>query len=120
MQPHSHLVHRVKGDHTAIAYVLEGTAYSDEEDISSSKAAGGDTSHREAVSSTHGPESVIVWGHEGDTLSISTENDGARFVLITGRPLREPVAWSGPIVMNTQEELRTAFQEFREGIFVKE
>ncbi|MGZ4948903.1 MAG: pirin family protein [Halobacteriota archaeon] len=120
MQPHSHLVHRVKDDHTAIAYMLEGTACFDDEDVSSSKAMVGDTFQRETVGSTHGPESVIVWGRKGDMLSIRTKNGGARFILITGRPLREPVAWSGPIVMNTQEELRTAFQEYRNGTFVKE
>ncbi len=72
------------------------------------------------IGSTHGPKSVILWEREGDTISIRTDNEGARLILITGRPLREPVAWSGPIVMNTQEELRTAFQEYRDGTFVKE
>jgi redox-sensitive bicupin YhaK (pirin superfamily) len=50
---------------------------------------------------------------------VSTENEGARFILITGQPIGEPVAWAGPIVMNTQEELRIAFQEYRDGTFVK-
>jgi redox-sensitive bicupin YhaK (pirin superfamily) len=42
-----------------------------------------------------------------------------RFLLVSGRPLQEPVAWQGPIVMNTEEELRTAFREYREGTFLK-
>jgi redox-sensitive bicupin YhaK (pirin superfamily) len=42
-----------------------------------------------------------------------------RFILVSGRPLREPVAWYGPIVMNTQEELRRAFRELREGTFLQ-
>jgi len=42
-----------------------------------------------------------------------------RFLLLTGKPLGEPIAWRGPIVMNTQEELRIAFEEFQDGTFVK-
>ena len=42
-----------------------------------------------------------------------------RFLLISGKPLKEPVAWYGPIVMNTKEELQTAFQEFQQGAFIK-
>jgi len=42
-----------------------------------------------------------------------------RFLFVSGRPIREPVAWYGPIVMNTQEELRTAFEEYRSGTFLK-
>lgn len=41
------------------------------------------------------------------------------FLLLSGRPLNEPVAWRGPIVMNTKEELETAFREYREGGFIK-
>ena len=42
-----------------------------------------------------------------------------RFLLVSGKPLEEPVAWRGPIVMNTQEELRQAFQELDQGTFLK-
>ncbi len=118
--PYSRLSHPVKDGYTAIAYVLEGTACFDQECVSQSGAPRGEASQREPVDSTHGPESVIVWERDGDKLSIRTDNEGARFILVTGRPLSEPVAWSGPIVMNTQEELRAAFQEYREGTFVKE
>jgi len=45
---------------------------------------------------------------------------GVRFLLISGAPLREPVAWHGPIVMNTREELQTAFRELNTGAFIKE
>ena len=43
----------------------------------------------------------------------------ARLLLVSGRPLREPVAWRGPIVMNTREELRLAFEEYENGTFIK-
>ena len=47
-------------------------------------------------------------------------DDGIRFLLVSGKPLQEPVAWYGPIVMNTQEQLRQAFTELREGTFLEE
>ena len=46
-------------------------------------------------------------------------DSSVRFLLMSGRPLGEPVAWRGPIVMNTQEELQTAFREYRAGTFIK-
>jgi len=48
-----------------------------------------------------------------------TSAEGARFLLMAGKPLHEPVAWGGPIVMNTREELRRAFREIDEGTFIK-
>ena len=45
--------------------------------------------------------------------------DGIRFLLVSGKPLQEPVAWYGPIVMNTQEQLRQAFAELEKGTFLK-
>ena len=46
-------------------------------------------------------------------------DEGIRFLLVSGRPLEEPVAWYGPIVMNTKEELRQAYAELKEGSFIK-
>ena len=46
-------------------------------------------------------------------------DDGIRFLLVSGKPLEEPVTWYGPIVMNTQEQLKQAFTELREGTFLK-
>ena len=45
--------------------------------------------------------------------------DGIRFLLVSGKPLEEPVAWYGPIVMNTQQELQEAFRELEKGTFLK-
>jgi hypothetical protein len=50
---------------------------------------------------------------------VTTGAEGARFLLVSGKPLGEPVAWGGPIVMNTREELATAFRELEEGTFIK-
>jgi redox-sensitive bicupin YhaK (pirin superfamily) len=55
----------------------------------------------------------------GDEVAVQAGEDGIRFLLVSGRPLREPVAWYGPIVMNTQAELRQAFEELEEGTFLK-
>ena len=56
---------------------------------------------------------------EGDTVKVQAQSNPFRFLLIAGEPLNEEVAWNGPIVMNTQDELKLAFQEYREGRFIK-
>ncbi|MFA5007324.1 MAG: pirin family protein [Candidatus Izemoplasmatales bacterium] len=56
---------------------------------------------------------------DGDEISVVAGKDGARFLFAAGEPLDEPIAWGGPIVMNTREELRTAFRELDEGTFLK-
>jgi redox-sensitive bicupin YhaK (pirin superfamily) len=61
----------------------------------------------------------LILFDSGDSVTVSSGDDGIRFLLVSGRPLREPVAWYGPIVMNTQEQLQSAFQELREGTFLK-
>ena len=55
----------------------------------------------------------------GDVIRLSSSNEGVRFILLAGKPLKEPVAWGGPIVMNTEEELNTAFDELSKGTFIK-
>lgn len=52
-------------------------------------------------------------------MTVSTGDFSVRLLLISGKPIGEPVAWYGPIVMNTQEELRIAFEEYRNGTFIK-
>lgn len=54
-----------------------------------------------------------------EAIRVKAGSDGARFVLVTGRPLREPIAWGGPIVMNTREELELAFDELNNDTFIK-
>lgn len=55
----------------------------------------------------------------GDEVRVSAGDEGLRFLLVSGRPIREPVAWYGPIVMNTEAQLRDAFREFQDGTFIK-
>ena len=60
----------------------------------------------------------MVFG-EGDLVRIDAGPEGARLLLVSGRPLREPVEWGGPIVMNTREEVHQAFLEYQNGTFIK-
>ena len=62
---------------------------------------------------------MLLFG-DGDVVNAVSLNRPFRFLLFTGKPLGEPVAWGGPIVMNTQEELRQAIFEYRTGTFIKE
>ncbi len=55
----------------------------------------------------------------GDEVTVQAGDEGIRFLLVSGKPIEEPVAWYGPIVMNTREELQQAFEEFRNGTFIK-
>ena len=61
---------------------------------------------------------IIVWNRTVGPL-LKAEPEGLRFMLIAGRPLREPVVWGGPIVMNTQAELDQAFAEIENGTFIQ-
>jgi redox-sensitive bicupin YhaK (pirin superfamily) len=93
--------HPVEPDHTAFAYVFEGSGFFD--------------AHRH----DHIQPETLVLFDTGDTLSVEAGRDGLRFILVSGKPLNEPVAWHGPIVMNTRDELETAFREYQEGTFIK-
>jgi redox-sensitive bicupin YhaK (pirin superfamily) len=65
-----------------------------------------------------GTRQVAVYG-DGDSAEVRAGDAGVRFLFVSGRPLREPVAWYGPIVMNRPEELQEALREFRRGEFIK-
>jgi len=101
ISPHSEFIHPVKKDHNVFAYAIEGEGYFD-------------VQKEEIIS-----EETLVIFREGDAVKISTNDKMIRFLLISGKPLREPVAWRGPIVMNTDEELQFAFEEYRKGTFIK-
>ncbi len=61
----------------------------------------------------------LVLFDQGDEVTVQAGDEGIRFLLVSGPPLKEPVAWYGPIVMNTQEQLRQAFEELERGTFLK-
>ncbi len=61
----------------------------------------------------------LVLFDRGDEVTVQAGDEGVRFLLVSGKPLEEPVAWYGPIVMNTQEQLRQAFEELDKGTFLK-
>jgi redox-sensitive bicupin YhaK (pirin superfamily) len=89
--------HPTRKNRTVFAYIANGSI----------------SAHDEVVLTGHG----VVFG-EGDLVRVSSK-EGARFLFVTGEPLKEPVAWRGPIVMNTQDELDKAFTELDEGTFIK-
>ena len=66
-----------------------------------------------------GDRSLVMFS-DGDEVVVNAGEHGIRFLLISGRPLQEPVAWYGPIVMNTQDELRQAVAELKSGTFIRE
>jgi redox-sensitive bicupin YhaK (pirin superfamily) len=104
--------------HTCFAYVFEGSArFCQDQDRFDYEASGENyfDLNRDPYLGNH---SLIVFG-DGDAVQATAGKDGARFLLISGKPLREPVAWYGPIVMNTEDELRIAFQEYQDGTFIK-
>ena len=65
-----------------------------------------------------GNRSLVLFD-SGDEITVQAGDAGMRFLLVSGRPLEEPVAWQGPIVMNTPDELRRAYAELQEGTFIK-
>jgi redox-sensitive bicupin YhaK (pirin superfamily) len=90
--------HRTPREHTVFAYVFEGSG----------------VFGNQRIGDRH-----LVSFDEGDLVSVKAESEPIRFLLVSGKPIGEPIAWQGPIVMNTDEELRVAFEELENGTFVK-
>ena len=65
-----------------------------------------------------GNHSLVLFDR-GDEIAVQAGDEGIRFLLVSGKPIEEPVAWYGPIVMNTQEQLRQAVGELQDGTFIK-
>jgi redox-sensitive bicupin YhaK (pirin superfamily) len=103
----------------AFAYVFEGSGtFSDASQpfgvLTEKETAGGETLVREST----GNRSLVVFD-SGDEVTVQAGDQGIRFLLVSGKPIEEPVAWYGPIVMNTQAELQQAVAELRNGTFIK-
>jgi hypothetical protein len=73
----------------------------------------------ETVPPTAADNRSLVVFDSGDEVTVQASGEGIRFLLVSGKPIQEPVAWYGPIVMNTQEQLQQAFQELEKGTFLK-
>jgi len=114
----SNVTHSVKQGHTVLAYVIEGKGYFDPGRDSYAYEVEGANYFDFKRDCFMAPQTLILYD-EGDEVAISTEEKAVRFLLISGKPIGEPVAWYGPIVMNTQEELRIAFEEYQNGAFIK-
>jgi redox-sensitive bicupin YhaK (pirin superfamily) len=67
----------------------------------------------------HGKDTILLFSRNGEIVSLQAGNSGARFLLCSGKPLNEEIAWRGPIVMNTQQELDQAYYELQIGSFIK-
>lgn len=114
----SEFTHPVKRGNTVLAYVIEGRGcfYKDKQPFS--YEIEGVNYFDMKIEPLAGDGTIILF-EDGDRVTVSTKDKDVRFLLISGRPIGEPVAWYGPIVMNTKEELRTAFEEYNNGTFVK-
>jgi redox-sensitive bicupin YhaK (pirin superfamily) len=100
--PQQKFEHKVVEGHTVFAYVLQGEDIFVPDD------------HKRITA-----EHLVLFG-EGESLIIQAAEEPLWFLLISGKPIGEPVAWWGPIVMNSAEELSLAFKEYKEGTFIKE
>ena len=110
--------HPTRRGHTVFAYIIGGRGiFCSQKDPYTYEAESAAYFDRER-SPYLGDGQLVLFG-DGDSVVISTEDEPVRFLLISGNPIREPIAWYGPIVMNTQEELRIAFDELQRGTFIK-
>jgi redox-sensitive bicupin YhaK (pirin superfamily) len=110
--------HPTKTGHTVFAYVIDGKGYFCDEKKPFTFDVVGD-SYFDMSSEPFIENEMLVLFDDGESVRVSTEDEPVRFLLISGKPINEPVAWRGPIVMNTQEELRLAFEEYQNGTFIK-
>lgn len=116
--PETNFTHPIRRGHKVFAYVVDGEGYFDPERNPFAHEVVGSNYfdlNRQCACSA---ENLILYG-DGDAVSISTQGHPVRFLLVSGQPIGEPVAWYGPIVMNTQEELQVAFEEYQKGTFIK-
>ena len=102
-----------------LAYVIEGKGYFCKEKEPFSYEMEG-INYFDMKRDTFMENGDLVLFGDGDQVTVSTEGDHVRFLLISGEPIGEPIAWYGPIVMNTNYELRIAFEEYNNGTFIKQ
>ena len=110
---------KVEVERHAFAYVFAGSgsfkSASDPFGVLTEKEVNGEEIH---VRETTGNRSLVLFD-SGDEITVQAGDEGIRFLLVSGKPIKEPVAWYGPIVMNTQAELVQAVTELQNGTFIK-
>lgn len=116
--PETTFTHPIKRGYTALAYVIEGEGYFDPERNAYAHEVVGNNYFDFQRRCSCTTENLVLYD-DGDAVLISTEASPVRFILVSGKPIGEPVAWYGPIVMNSQEELKIAFEEYEKGTFIK-
>ena len=107
----------VESSRHAFAYIFEGSGTFRDASVPQAvrtEWVGGASGMPELV----GNRSLVLFD-SGDEITVQAGDAGIRFLLVSGRPITEPVAWRGPIVMNTSEELRRAYAELQDGTFIK-
>jgi redox-sensitive bicupin YhaK (pirin superfamily) len=118
MPAHSEFKHPTKLGHTVFAYIIDGQGYfCREKDPFTYEMEG--KNYFDIERDPFAGNGTMVLFDDGDEVVVFTEEKNVRFLLVSGKPIGEPVAWYGPIVMNTQEELRIAFEEYQQGTFIK-
>jgi quercetin 2,3-dioxygenase len=107
--------HHTKTGYTVFIYVIGGKGVTGNEE--ETRGQGEEETRGQGVAVVE--NGMLVLYEDGDQVHIKPEGAFVRFLLVAGKPLKEPIAWGGPIVMNTKDELDTAFEEFRSGRFIK-
>ncbi len=114
----SEFIHPTKPGHTVFAYVIGGNAFFCKEKNPFAYEIEGANYFDIQRDAFMRNENLVLFD-DGEQIVVSTEDEPVRFLLMSGKPLREAVAWYGPIVMNTKEELQIAFEEYQNGTFIK-
>jgi redox-sensitive bicupin YhaK (pirin superfamily) len=109
---------RVETSRHAFAYVFEGAGTFRDSSEPRAVLTEGPGSADTPVPSLTGNRSLVLFD-SGDEVTVQAGEEGIRFLLVSGKPIEEPVAWYGPIVMNTEAELRQAYSELQQGTFIK-
>jgi hypothetical protein len=114
----SDFTHDIPRGHTAFAYVVSGKGiFSDETNPFEYDAQG--ENYFDMQRDAYIRKGSAVLFTDGEQVVVKAPEEAMRLLLISGRPIGEPVAWWGPIVMNTETELKTAFEEYANGTFIK-
>lgn len=102
----------------AFAYIIEGSIRFRGASAPKAVRVEDPMNHGTPLDQFSGNRSLVLFD-QGDSIRVESGPGGGRFLLVSGEPIKEPIAWRGPVVMNTQEELHQAWRELKEGTFVK-